>query len=179
VPSGDGDEGDGLGVVTDLLDEVGGFLDNFVETVLTPLGGVHLVDGNDELTNTEGEGQKCVLASLAVLGDTSLELTSTTSDDEDSTIGLRGTSDHVLDEVTVAGGINDLNKGLLDLSIRKSVSALLTVTMYLGVSNFQRAISMVIPRSRSAFSLSRTQAVRDHELLIHAEFLGSRNAYHI
>ena len=33
-----------------------------------------------------------------------------------------------------------------------------TVTMYLGVSNFQRAISMVIPRSRSALSLSRTQA---------------------
>jgi hypothetical protein len=28
----------------------------------------------------------------------------------------------------------------------------------LGVSNFQRAISMVIPRSRSAFSLSSTHA---------------------
>ena len=39
VPSGDGDEGDGLGVVSNLLDEVGGFLDNFVETLLTPLQG--------------------------------------------------------------------------------------------------------------------------------------------
>jgi hypothetical protein len=29
---------------------------------------------------------------------------------------------------------------------------------YLGVSNFQRAMSMVIPRSRSDFSLSRTHA---------------------
>ena len=37
VPSRDGDEGDGLGVVTDLLDEGGGFLDDFVETVLAPL----------------------------------------------------------------------------------------------------------------------------------------------
>lgn len=37
VPSGDGDEGDRLGVVADLLDEAGGFLDNFVETVLAPL----------------------------------------------------------------------------------------------------------------------------------------------
>ena len=37
-----------------------------------------------------------------------------------------------------------------------------TVTMYLGVSNFQRAISIVIPRSRSAFSLSKTQAAVDH-----------------
>jgi hypothetical protein len=31
-------------------------------------------------------------------------------------------------------------------------------TLYLGVSNFQRAMSMVIPRSRSALSLSRTHA---------------------
>ena len=34
--------------------------------------------------------------------------------------------------------------------------------MNLGVSNFQRAISIVIPRSRSAFSLSSTQAVSPH-----------------
>ena len=37
VPSGDGNEGDGLGVVSDLLNEVGGFLDNFIETLLAPL----------------------------------------------------------------------------------------------------------------------------------------------
>ena len=37
VPAGDGDEGDSLGVVADLLDEGRSFLDNFVETVLTPL----------------------------------------------------------------------------------------------------------------------------------------------
>jgi hypothetical protein len=78
VPARDGDEGDLLGVVADLLDEVGGFLDNFVETVLAPLGGVHLVDGDDELTHTEGEGKESVLASLAVLGDTGFEFTGTT-----------------------------------------------------------------------------------------------------
>jgi len=38
VPSRDGDEGDGLGVVADLFDEVGSFLDDFVETLLAPLG---------------------------------------------------------------------------------------------------------------------------------------------
>ena len=37
VPSRDGDEGDGLGVVADLFDEVGGFFDDFVETLLAPL----------------------------------------------------------------------------------------------------------------------------------------------
>lgn len=37
VPARDGDESNGLGVVADLLDEGGGFLDNFVESVLAPL----------------------------------------------------------------------------------------------------------------------------------------------
>merc|ERR1712018_658903 len=36
--------------------------------------------------------------------------------------------------------------------------ASMMATENFGVSNFQRAISMVIPRSRSAFNLSNTQA---------------------
>jgi hypothetical protein len=96
-----------LGVVADLLDEVGRLLDDLGETSLGPLGGVHLVDGNDELLDTQGVGKQSVLTSLAILGDTSLELTSTGGNDEDSAIGLGGTSDHVLDEVTVTGGIDD------------------------------------------------------------------------
>lgn len=105
VEAGDGDEGNGLGVVADLLDEVGGLLDNLVVTLLGPLAGVHLVEGNDELLNTEGESEQSVLTGLAILGDTSLELTSAGGDDENSAIGLGGTSDHVLDEITVTGGI--------------------------------------------------------------------------
>jgi hypothetical protein len=105
VESGDGNESDRLGVVADLLDEVGGLLDDLLETGLGPLGGVHLVDGDDELLDTESVGEKSVLASLAILGDTSLELTSTGSDDENSAIGLGSTSDHVLDEITVTRGV--------------------------------------------------------------------------
>ena len=74
----------------------------------TNLGCVHLVDSDDELPDAKGEGKKGVLAGLAILGDTSLELTSTGSDNEDSAIGLGGTSDHVFDEVTVTGSVNDL-----------------------------------------------------------------------
>ena len=48
-----------------------------------------------------------MLTGLAILGDTSLELTSTGGDDENSTIGLGGTSNHVLDEITVTGSINN------------------------------------------------------------------------
>jgi hypothetical protein len=37
VPARYGYEGNSLRVITDLLDESGGFLDDFVESVLTPL----------------------------------------------------------------------------------------------------------------------------------------------
>jgi hypothetical protein len=107
VETGDGDEGNVLGVVADLLDEVGGLLDDFLVTLLRPLGGVHLVDGDDELLDTEGVGKQGVLTSLTILGDTSLELTSTGGNDENGAVGLGSTSDHVLDEITVAGGVND------------------------------------------------------------------------
>jgi len=107
VEARDWHERDVLGVVADLLDEIGRLLDDLVEALLGPLGGVHLVDGDDELLDTESVGEKSMLTSLAILGDTSLELTSAGSNDEDSAVSLGGTRDHVLDEITVTWGIND------------------------------------------------------------------------
>ena len=79
MPSGDGDEGNGGGVVANLLDEAGHLLLNLLEPVLTVggLGGVHLVDTNDELLYSKGVGQQSVLSGLSVLGDTGLELSGT------------------------------------------------------------------------------------------------------
>ena len=71
------------------------------------LGGVHLVNSDDELLDTQSVGEKGVLTCLAVLGDTGLELTDTGGDDQDGTIGLGCSRDHVLDEITMAGSIND------------------------------------------------------------------------
>ena len=120
VKARDGNEWYGLWVVADLLDKVGGFLDDFLETTLRPLGGVHLVDGDDKLLDTKGEGKKSVLTSLAILGDTSFELTSTGGNDEDSAVGLGGTSDHVLDEITVTWGVDDSNIVLWCLELPES-----------------------------------------------------------
>jgi len=139
----------------------------------TYLGGVHLVDGDNELPDTESESKQSVLSGLTVLGNTGLEFTSTSGNDEDSTISLGGTGDHVLDEVTVSGGVDDLGFPLVKTLHFGDEWAGPTVTMYLGVSNFQRAISMVIPRSRSAFSLSKTQATVNH---IHQEGSGPMNS---
>jgi len=107
IEAGDGNERNMLRVVADLLNEVGSFLDDFVVTILGPLGGVHLVDGDDELLDTKGVGKKSVLTGLAILGDTSFELTSTSGDDKNGAVSLGGASDHVLDEITVAWGVDD------------------------------------------------------------------------
>ena len=108
-PAGDGDELDLIGVVADLLEVVGELLLDFVVSVLRVVDGllVHLVHADDHLLNTHGEGEESVLSGLALLGDTSFELTGGCGDHEDGDISLRGTGDHVLDEVSVAWGIND------------------------------------------------------------------------
>lgn len=48
-----------------------------------------------------------MLSGLTILGDTSFEFTDTGGDDQDGTIGLGSTSDHVLDEISVTGSVND------------------------------------------------------------------------
>lgn len=120
MPSRDGDERNRLGVVTNLLDETVRLLDDFVESVLGPLAGVHLVASNNELSDTEGEGQESVLSSLTVLGDTGLELSDTGSNDKNGAVGLRGTGDHVLDEISVTRGVNDGDLVLGGLEFPKS-----------------------------------------------------------
>ena len=92
-----------------LLDEARHLLLDLLEPSLGVwrLGGVHLVDADDELLNAEGVGEEGVLAGLAVLGDAGLELASAGGDDEDAAIGLRGARDHVLDEIPVARGVDD------------------------------------------------------------------------
>ena len=67
-------------------------------------GGVHLVDTDDELLNSESVSEESVLAGLSILGDTGFELTSTGGDDEHTAIGLGGASDHVLDEIPLGCG---------------------------------------------------------------------------
>merc|ERR1712166_1347919 len=67
------------------------------------LGGVV-----SDLLEVDGElGLDFVVSLLGVLGETGFELTFAGGDHEDGGISLRGTSDHVLDEISVSRGIND------------------------------------------------------------------------
>jgi len=67
----------------------------------------YLVAAANHLLHSKGESKESMLTGLAILGDTSLKTTSGGVNDKDSTVSLGGTSDHVLDEVTVSRGIND------------------------------------------------------------------------
>mmetsp|Transcript_27789 Transcript_27789/g.88213 ORF Transcript_27789/g.88213 Transcript_27789/m.88213 type:complete len:440 (+) Transcript_27789:3276-4595(+) len=105
-PAGDGHERDLGGLVADLLEVASHLTLDLVVAVLGVVGGVDLVHADDHLLHAEGVGEESVLAGLAILGDTGLELTSAGGDDEEGDIGLGGTGDHVLDEITVARGVN-------------------------------------------------------------------------
>jgi len=106
-PTGDGDESNLGGLVTNLLEVVGNFLLDIVVSLLGVLARVHLVKSNDHLLHTKGESQKSMLSGLAFSSPTTFETTWGGIDDEDGNIGLGGSSDHVLDEISVAWGIND------------------------------------------------------------------------
>ncbi|CAD6222188.1 GSCOCG00000798001-RA-CDS [Cotesia congregata] len=69
VPSRDGDESNSGWVVTNLLDVRRYFLLDFLETGLRVgwLGGVHLVDSDNQLLDTKGESKESVLTGLTVL----------------------------------------------------------------------------------------------------------------
>jgi hypothetical protein len=133
-PTGDGDEADLGGLVTNLL-QVGRHL--LLDIVVTSLGvvtRVHLVKGNDHLLDTKGESKKSVLTGLTLSGPTTLESTGGGVDDEDGNISLRGSSDHVLDEITMSGGINDGERELGGLELPESdINGDTTLTLGLEV----------------------------------------------
>ena len=62
-------------------------------------GVVHLVDGDDELLDSESVGQEGVLSSLAFLGDAGLEFAGAAGHDQHRAIGLGRSRDHVLDKI--------------------------------------------------------------------------------
>jgi len=121
-PTGDGDEGDVGNVVADLLQVDGELTLDLIETGLRVVDGgvVHLVDSDDHLLDSHGLGEESVLTGLAVLGEASFETTDIGGDHENGGISLGGTSDHVLDEISVSWSIDDGEDSLLRLELPES-----------------------------------------------------------
>jgi len=122
MPSRDGDEWNSSWVVANLLDEATDLLLNFLESGLRVWGlsGVNLVNADNQLLDTQGVGQQSMLTGLTILGDTGFEFTSSRGNDQDTTISLGGSCDHVLDEIPVSGSINDGDKELLGVKLPQS-----------------------------------------------------------
>merc|ERR1711907_751267 len=98
VPAGDGDEGDVVDLVADLLEVARDLRLDLVVALLLVVStlGVHLVAAADHLLDTHGEGEQSVFTGLALLGPTGFELTRWRGDHEDGDISLRSASDHVM-----------------------------------------------------------------------------------
>jgi len=119
-PAGDGDDGDRLlnevRLPADASKHMLHLIADLIVTLLLVAGniGVHLVDTDDELLDTEEVDEAGVLAGLA-LNFSSLVVTlldgggevTVSGNHEEAHISLGGTGNHVLDEIPVAGGIND------------------------------------------------------------------------
>ena len=96
-------------IVPDALDICTDFFLDFVVALFGVLWlcGVHFVAGADELLDSEGVGQQCMLTRLAILRDSCFESSRRRIDTENGDISLRCSSDHVLDEVAMAGSVDD------------------------------------------------------------------------
>ena len=119
-PAGDRDDGDAVGdevlLPANLHKHVLHLIADLVVALLGVLGdiAIHLVDTNDELLDTQQVDETGMLASLA-LDFTGLVVATLDGGDEvtiggnhqASNIGLGGTGNHVLDEIAMAGGIDD------------------------------------------------------------------------
>jgi hypothetical protein len=83
---------------------------NWTHQHVYQMGGyleLYLVAAADHLLHSKSESKESMLTCLAILGDTSLKTSGGGVNDQNSTVSLGGTGDHVLDEVTVSRGIND------------------------------------------------------------------------
>jgi len=113
-PAREGDERNALDGVADGLEHLAHLALDLLVTVLVPLSVVHLVHADNHLGDAKLEEKESVLTGLAgdltggavALLDGGLETTLVGGDHEKSDISLGRASEHVLDEVTVAGGIN-------------------------------------------------------------------------
>jgi len=109
------DERDLLGLVPNHLKHLNEFVLDFVESVFGPVAGVHLVDSNNDLFDTQKVKKTGVLTGLTFinsqlgisLGDGGFETTLLGRDQKHTNISGGRSGDHVLDVILVTRGIDN------------------------------------------------------------------------
>jgi len=103
------DKWDFLGFETNLFQAGKQIGFDFFVTGFVPFDGfgIHFVDEDNHLFDAQSKGQQGVFTGLAIFGEGGFETTFVGRDDKNGDIGLGSTGDHVFDEISVSGGIDD------------------------------------------------------------------------
>lgn len=109
LETGNRDEFNDISFETSFFQERSDFSFDFQISGFRKVNGflVHFVHADDDLFDSKSEGEESVFFGLSVFGDTGFEFSLGGGNHEDSTIGLRGSGNHVFDEISMSGGINN------------------------------------------------------------------------
>jgi hypothetical protein len=112
IKSRNGNEMNGVGFVSDFFQETGKFSLDFFISIFRVVHGffINFVQTDDHLFDSQSEGEKSVFSGLSIFGNTSFEFSLGGSNHEHGAIGLRGSGNHVFDEISMSWGINNGNQ---------------------------------------------------------------------
>jgi len=110
---------------------------------------IHLVHTHDHLLHSQSVCQQSMLTSLTILRITSFELSSTSSNNQNSNISLRCSCNHILDEITMTRSINNRKEVLLSLELpQRNINSNTTLTLSLHLiqhpSVFERTLTNIV-----------------------------------
>jgi len=149
-------EGDLLGLEADHLKHLLELFLDLIETALVPSAGVHLVDANNDLLNSEKVEKTGMLTGLSLLnsglgislGDGGLETSLFGGHKKKTNISGGGSGDHVLDVILVAGSIDNgvvvlLGEELLGVTLDGNTTLALLLTGVKVVCESERGLSLL------------------------------------
>ncbi len=162
-----GDEGDLLGLEANELKHLHELILDFVETFLGPAAGVHLVDSDNDLVDTQEVEETGVLTGLALidsklgigLGNGGLETTLLGGHEKHAHVGGGGSCDHVLNVILVAGGVYNgvvvfLGEELLGVALDGHTTLALLLTGVEVVSKAEGRLALFLGRGLQLVHLS-------------------------
>merc|ERR1719253_1469140 len=149
-------EGDLLGLEADHLKHLLELFLDLIETALVPSAGVHLVDANNDLFNSEKVEKTSMLTGLSLLnsslgislGDGGLETSLFGGHKKKTNISGGGSGDHVLDVILVAGSIDNgvvvlFGEELLGVTLDGNTTLALLLTGVKVICESKRGLSLL------------------------------------
>mmetsp|Transcript_16243 Transcript_16243/g.24077 ORF Transcript_16243/g.24077 Transcript_16243/m.24077 type:complete len:443 (+) Transcript_16243:82-1410(+) len=161
------DEGNLLWLEANHLKHLYEFVLDLSETTLVPAAGVHFVDSNNDLLNSEKVKKTGVLTGLSLLntelgiglGNSSLETSLLGRNEKKTDISGGRSGDHVLNVILVSGGINNcvvelVSEELLGVALNGHTTLTLLLTGVEVVGETERRLSLLLSHGLELFHLT-------------------------